>query len=62
MSNEETNTPSVVKIVTVGEDSLLIAKLPRPTPEEAASTIGKIILEPAAGGGGICCDDLCGID
>lgn len=62
--NEEpqaTPTPadksSIVRIVTLGEESIMVIKLPKKVDENIE--IGRIVHEePVKGGGGICCDSL----
>ncbi|HYW18884.1 MAG TPA: hypothetical protein VE956_06125 [Nodularia sp. (in: cyanobacteria)] len=58
---EAPNIGGAVRIVTIGEESILIAKLPRKVPEDTEQLIGEIKIEPPKGGGGWCCDSLCGI-
>lgn len=58
---ESQSAESAVRIVTIGEESILIAKLPRKVPEDTEQLIGEITIAPPKGGGGWCCDSLCGI-
>lgn len=48
---------SIVRIVTLGEESIMVIKLPKKVDENIE--IGRIVHEePVKGGGGICCDSL----
>lgn len=58
---ESQSKTGAVRIVTIGEESILIAKLPRKVSEDQAQLIGEVKIEPVKGGGGWCCDSLCGI-
>lgn len=51
------NKTSIVRIVTLGEESIMVIKLPKKVDENIE--IGRIVHEePLKGGGGICCDSL----